>query len=70
MKKYPDISNLLELKEARRREISNLPISEKMKIAKHLQAIGRNAPGKNVRSKRDQRWTDLLLSSRPGKKAR
>jgi len=51
MKKYPDMSELFALKEARRRELANLPIEEKMKIAQRLQEIGRHAPGRLVKPK-------------------
>lgn len=68
MKKYSDISILLEQKAAHRRKIASLPVEEKMRIAKRLQDIGLLAPGKNAVSKRDANWTRLLAESRPKKR--
>lgn len=46
MKKYPDMTELFALKEARRRKLANLPITEKMEIAERLQEIGLQAPSR------------------------
>lgn len=37
---YPDISELLALKEARRRRLALLPLEEKMEIAGRLRKLG------------------------------
>jgi len=51
MKKYPDMTELFARKEARRRKLASLPITEKMEIAQRLQEIGQRAPGRHVQSK-------------------
>ncbi|MGH9906050.1 MAG: hypothetical protein ACRD8U_10785 [Pyrinomonadaceae bacterium] len=48
MKKYPDVSQLLALKEWRRRKLARLPITEKMEIAERLREIARHAPGRST----------------------
>jgi hypothetical protein len=44
MKKYPDVSELFELAEKRRRALDALPVEEKMAIAARLREIGLKAP--------------------------
>ena len=39
MKRYPDVSELLARKEARRRRLARLPIEEKMEIADQLRKL-------------------------------
>jgi hypothetical protein len=46
MKKYPDMTELFALKEARRRKLANLPITEKMEIAERLQEIALQSPSR------------------------
>jgi len=66
-KKYPDMTKLFELKEARRRKLANLPITEKMEIAQRLQEIGRHAPGRTRASDGTRaKWN--LVTMRPKKK--
>jgi hypothetical protein len=45
MKKYPDVSELFALKEARRKAVAKLPIEEKVEISNRLRLIARYAPG-------------------------
>lgn len=66
MKKYPDMKALFAAKEARRRKLANLPIPEKMEIAQRLQEIGRQAPGRFVKSKRGN-GTLSVATSQPMK---
>ena len=56
MKKYPDNTEFLALKKARRREIAKLSPTERLKIAKRLEALTRNAPGR-LAQKRSANWT-------------
>jgi hypothetical protein len=65
-KKYPDMTELFALKEARRRKLANLPIAEKMEIAQRLQEIGRRAPGRHASEGKRVKWS--LIDSRPKKK--
>jgi hypothetical protein len=61
MKKYPDNSEVYELKKKRRQEVEQLPPIERIKIAKRLQRMARLAP---KRSKtRDPNWS--VASGRP-----
>ncbi len=39
MRKYPDVSELLARKEARRRRLAKLPVGKKMEIANHLRIL-------------------------------
>ena len=64
MKKYPDNTEFLARKEARRREIAKLSPAERLKIAKKLGAITRHAPGRLVK-KRSADWS--LATGRPKK---
>ena len=57
MKKYPDMTELFERKEARRRKLANLPIDEKMEIAQRLQDIGRHAPGRRASTATKAKWS-------------
>jgi hypothetical protein len=43
MKKYPDVSELFALKEARRRAIAQLPVEQKVEISNRLRSIAQNA---------------------------
>jgi hypothetical protein len=43
MKRYPDVSVLLALKEARRKAVAKLPIEEKAEIANRLRSLAKNA---------------------------
>lgn len=45
MKKYPDMTKLFALRKARRERLLNMPVEEKMEIARRLQEMGRLAPG-------------------------
>lgn len=65
-KKYPDMTELFALKEARRRKLANLPITEKMEIANRLREIGRNAPGLRAPSEKRAPWR--FTGTRPKKK--
>ena len=65
MKKYPDMSKLFAMKEARRRRLASLPITEKMEIAQRLQEIGRQAPGHAKKGGR-AKWS--LVPLEPKKK--
>lgn len=66
MKKYPDMKELFARKEARRRKLASLPITEKMAIAQQLQETGRNAPGLRTKPKaRKTKWS--LTTLRPKK---
>lgn len=67
MKKYPDMTKLFALKEARRRKLANLPITEKMEIAQRLQEIGLQAPGRNMKPK-SKRVKYSLVTLQPKKK--
>jgi hypothetical protein len=70
MKKYPDMSKLFALKEARRRKLADLPIDEKMEIAQRLQEIGRQAPGRGVKPKeRRAKWSLVAMRPKTKKKA-
>lgn len=67
-KKYPDMSKLFALKEARRRKLANLPITEKMEIAQILQEIGRHAPGRLVKPKEKRaKWSVVTLQPKKKK---
>ncbi|MDX6613414.1 MAG: hypothetical protein QOD75_2600 [Blastocatellia bacterium] len=61
MKKYPDVSELLALKEARRKSLAKLPLEAKMEISNRLRKIARDASMKVSK--------DKGLSPKPGKKA-
>ncbi len=65
-KKYPDMTELFALKEARRRKLANLPIAEKMEIAQRLQEIARHAPGRRTSEGKRAKWS--LVTMRPKKK--
>ena len=41
MKRYPDVSELLALKEARRKEVAKLPVEKKVEIANRLRKLAR-----------------------------
>jgi hypothetical protein len=43
MKRYPDVSELLALKEARRKAVAKLPIEEKVEIANRLRKLAKDA---------------------------
>jgi hypothetical protein len=43
MKKYPDVSELFALKEARRKAIAQLPVEQKVEISNRLRSIAHNA---------------------------
>jgi hypothetical protein len=43
MKKYPDVSELFALKEARRKAIAQLPVEQKVEISNRLRSIAQNA---------------------------
>jgi hypothetical protein len=66
MKKYPDMTELFALKEARRRKLANLPIAEKMEIAQRLQEIARHAPGRHASPGKRAQWK--LVGMRPKNK--
>jgi hypothetical protein len=66
MKKYPDMTELFAMKEARRRKLAKLPIAEKMKIAQHLREIGQHAPGRHASQGKRTKWS--LVTLRPKKK--
>ena len=42
MKKYPDVSELLALKEARRKAVAKLPIEKKVEIANRLRKLAKD----------------------------
>ncbi len=65
MKKYPDMTELFERKEARRRKLASLPIEDKMEIAERLREIGQQAPGRRT-SAGKTKWSVVEL--RPKKK--
>lgn len=65
MKKYPDMTALFAAKEARRRKLASLPITEKMEIAQRLQEIGRQAPGRFVKSKTGNGKLRIAASQKP-----
>jgi hypothetical protein len=70
MKKYPDMTELFALKEARRRKLANLPIAEKLEIAQQLQEIGRQAPGRNVKLKARTTNCEVITSQPQKQRAR
>jgi hypothetical protein len=43
MKKYPDVTELLALKEDRRKAVAKLPIQEKVEIANRLRKLAKKA---------------------------
>ena len=43
MKRYPDVSELFALSEARRKAIARLPIEEKVEIANRLRKLAKDA---------------------------
>jgi len=61
MKKYPDVSELLALKEARRKALARLPLEAKVKISNRLRKIARDASTKVSKGK--------APSPKPGQKA-
>jgi len=66
MKKYPDMTELFALKEARRRKLASLPIAEKMEIAQRLKEIAEHAPGRRISEGKRVKWS--LVDLRPKKK--
>jgi hypothetical protein len=66
-KKYPDMTELFALKEARRRKLANLPVAEKMEIAQRLREIGNNAPGRSLKQEaKKAKWR--LIPMQPKKR--
>jgi hypothetical protein len=63
MKKYPDNSELYELKKARRLHIEKLPAIERIRIARQLQEAARLVPKRNTQKPRDPNWS--VASGRP-----
>jgi hypothetical protein len=68
MKKYPDNSQIYELKEARRLEKEkNWPAIERLRTVKRLQNMARLVP-KRVEKPRDPNWS--VASGRPKRKTK
>jgi len=63
MKKYPDNSEIYELKKKRRQEIEQLPPIERIKIAKRLQKMARLVPKKGPKTAKDPNWS--VANGRP-----
>lgn len=68
MKKYPDNSEIYELKKKRRKEIEQLPPIERIKISKRLQRIGQLVPKQADSKTRDPNWS--IASGRQSKTKR
>jgi hypothetical protein len=68
MKKYPDNSQIYELKEARRREKEKQPAIERLRTAKRLQDMARLVPKRDAAKPRDPNWS--VASGRPKRKTR